>query len=704
MLQNDAPDYREGAPLPGFRPVRDAIRAALPALSPPSRISVSEAATRRKVNAGGHWTFWDNAVAPYMVEPQDTTMSRRFESVVFVGPARSSKTESLIINPWVHSVLTYPRMVSIFYMSQAAAREWSLQELRPIIKNSPELRDALRVDNTHEKTFVGGGRLTLDWPVDNKLSGRSIPLVLMADYDQKAYQDVEGQGPAFDLGRKRHTQAGSRGMNVAESSPRFPILDENWQPKTPHEAPPCEGLLGIYNTGTRGRLYWTCPDCRGEFQPTFERIGYPKEGSPAERGKGAYMSCLHCGAVIEPHHKAELNRTSRWLHESQEGELVPLGDDVRETPVASYWMEGPAAALATWSQIVTRVLEGEEELARTGNEKPLQAATNLDVGRPYRPRALNDAAAISESALRDGLTDHGWKVAPAETRFILIAVDVQGGRFVVQVMAHLAQGERVLMDRFDIHKPPEGAPRAADRQIDPAKYGEDWDALLDLMELSYPVANADHRLKALSVICDAGGKAGVTPRAYTFWRKMRKNHPRRFHLVRGVGGDNKKRAEVKAPETSHQGRKKVARDVLLVRAGTDRLKDEIAASLNREDGGASAIHIPKGAPPEICAELAAERRSEKGWEPRPGVKRNEALDLAVYDLALAIVLGVEKIDWSNPKSCPGWALIGPDNTFAVLDLEADQELEAEVTAPIKPKKPKRRRGAKRRGRSFGGWD
>lgn len=186
MLTNDAPEYREGASLPGFRPASAAILAALPALSPPARLKVSEVATRRKINAGGRWTFWDNGVAPYMVEPMDATMSRKFEAVAFVGPARSSKTEGLIVNPWVHSVLASPRMAAIFYMSQGAAKEWSMQELGPIIKNTPELRAALRVDNVHEKTFVGGGRLTIDWPVDNKLSGRSIALVLLADYDQES--------------------------------------------------------------------------------------------------------------------------------------------------------------------------------------------------------------------------------------------------------------------------------------------------------------------------------------------------------------------------------------------------------------------------------------------------------------------------------------------------------------------------------------
>lgn len=697
MLENDAPEYKVGATLPGFRPVSDAILAALPALAPPARIAVSEAVTRRKINAGGHWTNWDNSVAPYMVEPMDATQSRRFESVVFVGPARSSKTEGLIINPWVHSVLAAPRMVSIFYMGQGPAREFSIQNLGPIIRNSPELLERLRINNVHEKTFRGGGRLTIDWPVSTKLSGRSIPLVLMADYDVPAYQDVEGEGPAFALGRKRHTDSGSRGMNVAESSPRFPILDEAWQANTPHEAPPCEGILGLYNTGTRARLYWTCPQCDGEFEPTFSRLEFPAEGTPAERGAAAYMKCLHSGCVIEPHQKAELNRTARWLHEGRDGELVPLGDQVRQSMVVSYWLHGPAAALSTWAQIVTRYLEGVEEFERTGDEKPLKAATNLDLGLPYRPRAMSQGATVTEAGLREAATDHAWQVVPAETLFLLAAVDVQSGRFVVQIMAHLGDGERVLIDRFDIFTPPKTAPRPAKRRIDPAKIGEDWRALLDLADLSYPVANADHRLRLLSIVVDAGGEPGVTPNAYAFYRQARKSHPRRFHLVRGWHGKDVKRAEVKAPETSHQGRKKAARDILLIRAGTDRLKDEIAAALIRTDQGSRVIHIPRGAPTEVFAEFSAERRGAKGWEKRPGVKRNEALDLAVYDLALAIVLGAEKLDLSRP---PAWAIRGPGNSFAVLDVETGQALEAHIKTPAPKARRPARRGNRRR---FDGW-
>ena len=702
MIPNDAPEYREGAPLPGWRPAHDAIRFAIPALLPHGRAPVSEVAETRMVNAGGHWTAWDNDVAPYMREPMDATMSRRFESAVFVGPARSAKTEGMIINPLVHSILVAPRKVAVFYMSQAAAKEWSNTELGPILRASTNLSSKIRLDNVHEKTFQGGGRLTIDWPVDTKLSGRTIDLVLMADYDSASYQDVKGIGPAFAAGRKRHTSAGTRGMNVAESSPRFPILDESWSASTPHEAPPCEGILGIYNTGTRGRLYWTCPECQGEFEPTFDRLTYPDEGTPTERGAAAYMSCLHCGGVIEPHQKSGLNATARWLHEGKEKdgvvELVTLAEveKLRPTAIVSWWLHGPAAALSSWAQIVSRYLEADDEFNRTGDEKPLKAATNLDLGLPYRPRAMGEASAISAAGLRETATDHAWQTCPAETRFLLCAVDVQAGRFVVQIMAHLADGERVLVDRFDIHTPPSTSPRAADRIIDPAKFGEDWDALFELADLSYPVANADHRLKILSVVCDAGGAAGVTPNAYAFYRKARKSHPRKFHLVRGFGGENVKRAEVKAPETAHQGKGHVAKDIMLVRAGTDRLKDEITASLIRNEAGTRAIHIPAGAPADIFEEFAAERKTDKGWKLRPGAKRNEALDLAVYDLALFIVLGCEKIDWTR---VPSWAVIGPQNSFAVQDLEDGREIDVEVQTA----KPTKRRKAKRRGRKFDGW-
>lgn len=647
-------------PLPPFMSVDAAIREALPTLNPPSRLSVSEVAPRRMIESGGQWVKWRADFAPYMTEPMDLITSRLFGAVVLVGPARSSKSVGLVENPLAHAILAQPRLCAVFSPTRDAAREWSIGTLDPLITHSPDLLERLKADNTFDKSFRGGARVTVDWPVRQKLAQRSIPLVLMTDYDAFP-QDVKGDGSPFALGRKRTQSAMSRGMTVAESSPRFVILDETWSPETPHEAPPTEGILAIYNQGTRGRLYWTCRDCGGRFEPRWERMVFPDEGTPASRGKAAVMACLHCGSVIEPSHKREMNATAQWLHEGPEGELVSIGERVRETPIASFWLTGLAAAMAPWSQVVANVLEAEETFERTGDETAVKAVTNLELGLPYLPRT-KAAAGLSAKFLRDAATDHPWKVAPKGTAFITVAVDVQAGRFVVQVEAWARDLARTVIDRFDIHEPPEGAPRAEDRRIDPARYAEDWAALTPLAERVWPVAAEEYGLRPVGVVIDAGGEAGVTPNAYRFWRKRRASHPRLFHLVRGRGGENVKRAEVRHPESSHQGKKKVARDVRIIFAGTDRLKDEVAASLLREAAGVRSLFLPAGAPSEVFEEYAAERRTEKGWEKRPGVRRNEALDLSVYALALVIVLDAERINFERP---PAWARMDGENSFAI---------------------------------------
>jgi len=675
--------YKLGDPLPSYCAAEAAIADALPFLTPHKRELVSVIAERRMIEAGGHWVPYRNDVAPYMTEPQAVVTSRRFDSCCFVGPARSSKSEGLVINPLAHAIIAQPRTVAIFNMTKDAAREFSVEKLDATIRNSPELRARLGKrngdNNIFEKRFSTGARLTLDWIVPDKLAARSIALVIFTDFDAMP-QDVAGEGTPFFLGRKRTQSAMSRGMTIVESSPRFPILDDSWSPTTPHEAPPCEGILGIYNTGTRGRWYFRCPDCRHEFEPTFRRLDFPKEGLPADRGEKARMICPSCGSVFEPRHKAALNAGGRWLHETATGEVVPLGEGERNTKTASYWLQGPAAALASWSQIVTRYLEGIEAFKARGDEKLIRAAENVEIGIPSTPRSQISAARLSAPGLRSHATDAPWKVAPAGSRFVTVAVDVQPGRFVVQVEAWGAQLERTVIDRFDLHTPPPDAPGAGDRVINPAQYAEDWEVLTPLIDRAYPVAGAAYGLKPVALCVDCGGEAGVTPNAFDFYRRRKLTHPRRFYVVRGDGGLEKERVKLKAPESSHKGGRKKggAKGVVILWAGTDRLKDEIAASLLREHGGPRSLRLPKTAPGEVFEEYAAERRGPKGWEKKPGVQRNEALDLSVYALALVIALGVEKI---REDALPPWARPDAQNAFAVL-LPTDPPSPAEAAARL----------------------
>ena len=680
---DDAGALFDVAPLPPFAAAAAVVRDALPSLEPMRRVTVADTATQRMILADGNWIPFRHDVAPYMVEPMEMVTSRRFDSIGFVGPARSSKSEGLVINPLAHAILAQPRKVAVFSPTKDAAAEWSQGALDEIITNSPALA-AMRTtgrgaDNIFTKRFRGGTRLTIDWPVKQKLAQRSLDLVIGTDYD--AFDDdIGGDGGAFPLMRKRTESAGSRAMTIVESSPRKPILDEGWTPKTLHEAPPCEGIVAIYNAGSRGRLYWPC-DCCGEwYEPRFDRLRYPDDGAPADRGAAAVMVCPDCGFEIGPKHKADRNARSIWLHEEADGRLVRIGDMVRNVTTATYWLPGPAAALASWARIVSRYLEAEAEYLRTGNEGSLKAVVNTEHGLPHLPRSLAASDGLSEQRLRAGASDHAWKTCPAGTAFVTAAVDVQAGRFVVQVEAWLPGLERVVIDRYDLHTPPPGAPGADGRRIDPARFGEDWDILHGVAERVYPVAGAAHGLRPVAVIVDSQGEAGVTPNAYAFYRRARLTHPRRFYVQRGRGGDGAKRAVLRRPETAHAGKQYAARDIPIIHTGTDRLKDEVAASLLRPDPGPLKLHVPRLAPSDVFAEYAAERRYPTGWDKRPGVTRNEALDLSVYNLSLAIILEAEAINWDRP---PGWAVSGPDNIMArPIDGAAPPAEPAAVAGPV----------------------
>lgn len=58
-------------------------------------------------------------------------------------------------------------------------------------------------------------------------------------------QNVDGEGHVFDLTKKRAFTFGRFGMCVAESSPGFDVDDPRWISTSQHEAPPCQGILGL---------------------------------------------------------------------------------------------------------------------------------------------------------------------------------------------------------------------------------------------------------------------------------------------------------------------------------------------------------------------------------------------------------------------------------------------------------------------------
>ncbi|OWJ69831.1 terminase [Haematobacter massiliensis] len=711
MLDRGVGSLSRIPPLPSFVTPEELVLDALPLLDPPSRITVTEAAERAlRVPVSGRWSDFDRSVAPYTVEPQDLSQSRRFKGVVFVGPAQSGKSQ-MLLSVSAHAITCAPGPVQLIHMTKTDADAWVEEKLDPAIMNSPRLLERLgkaREDSTFSRKRFKGMRLAIGYPVANQLSSRSQRMVLLTDYDhmpQRLGPKDAPENTPFGMAMMRIRTFMSRGCVFVESTPAFPVDEEKSRPASdlePHLLPATTGgIVNLYNEGTRGRWYWECPDCSELFEPTFARLHYDPDLDPGDAGEMAEMVCPHCGGLIAHRHKVELNRRAMqlhggWLHEGKTVEengkrrLVRIDDaEIRNAAVASYALNGAVAAFVSWSELVARYETARRAFAISGEDIDLSGVYYTDLGLPYRRPRDEDEAALTVESLRGRALPAQKRIAPEWARFILVCVDVQGNRFEVTAMAFGPDGERVPIDRYAIHQPPDDAPRAKGddgkyRAVDPGRYAEDAEVLTGLIDQVFPVEGEDWGLRPIAVVIDFNGPKGWSDNAEKFWRKQaRAGLGGRFYLSIGRGGFHQRdRVWHEAPERASNGKR--ARGIKLLNMAVDRLKDSVMAALEREATRIGAQHVPSWMEAEHVAELIAEQRGDKKWDLKAGIHRNEGLDHSVQALALAEFLGLNRVNWEAP---PDWCLAGLLNPYAVA-LERPNEVESVREAPETPVRPR----------------
>jgi phage terminase large subunit GpA-like protein len=656
-----------------FARAADVLMEVAELLRPPRRISPSEAAAKYLANERGAWS---RALTPMWTEPLDLLASREYRGIVVAGPARTGKTFALVDGALAYIVTCAPADMLVVQMSQDAARDFSRTEVDRVIRHSPELSARLSPrlsrDNLHDKLFRAGNMLKIAWPVITQLASRTFQTVILTDFDRPENRDnVDGEGPLWDLALKRVETHMSRGKCLAESSPGEDIISPDWRPTMPHEAPPARGILALYNRGTRARWFWKCLHCGEPFQaePGIAPFGLPAFDELAKlvlqqdlnelATQYAKVVCKACGGLHLQADRVELNRTGVWVHEGQRILDGVITGGRRRTPIASYWLGGVAAVYQTWHSMVYRYLGAVQTFAKIGDESQLRSVTYQDLGAPYLSRALVKRRTGAQLIARAESWTQG--TVPAGVRFLTGAVDVSAHKFVVQVQGWGVDLETWLIDRFSISasKRPEGARFAA---LAPAGYAEDWQVLREqLIGRTYPLERDPTKfMPIMLILCDSGGKEGVTERAYDFWRGLRREFAGRrmqFLLVKGTGKKDAPRVERTFPDsTGRRDRPGGGRgDVPVWLLGTDALKDSVANDLLRDEPGPGYFHLPDWLEPAVFDELTAEVRTAKGWT-RPGGVPNESFDLSVYNRGATILLNAERINWSKP---PRWA-VSPD--------------------------------------------
>lgn len=641
-------------------------------IKPPNREPVSKSARRLLyVEQNGAMVQWDGDLVPYIHEPMDCLKSRLYNAVIFAGPARTSKTVSLI-DGWVcDTIVNNPADFLLVQISQEKAAEFSKKRLGRAFDASAEVRQAMSPrahdNNVHDKVFKAGNFLKVGWPSKNVFASSDWKYVALTDYDRMPL-NIDGEGSGFFLAGKRTQTFMSSGMVLAESSPGFEIIDPTYRVESPHEAPPTSGILSLYNQGDRRLFHWQCPECGEWFEPDFNLLVWDTNiADPAKASKEVMLVCPHCAVPMSEYTvmpsgralKLELNLGGLWLpqgcYADQNGQIH---GQRRDTRIASFWQKGPTAAFQTWNELVYKYLAAMAEYEKTGETYDLQTTINTDQGKAFTPPRKNDRATDELMARR---CDLGVRVVPSWARFLTAAIDVQAGkktaRFDVMILAWGAELESQVIDRFKIEKSTRVDEQNPDKfvRINPATHLEDWKLLVErVINKTYALDDdSGRRMPILLTSCDSGGEDGVTDNAYEFYRYLKTiGLTRRFMLVKGRATgqpvfksfpDNTKRADRKA---------KISGDIPVWLLNTNRIKDTVDNALQREQPGRRYVHLPDWLPSSFFDELAAEERDSAGkWKKISA--RNETFDLFVYNWACVLSKKAERIDWQNP---PLWAV------------------------------------------------
>lgn len=641
-------------------------------LRPPRRLTVPEASEKFVIldTPGGYSGPWRNPLVHYLVKPANCLTSRKYTAVIFVGPAQTGKTNMLVDNWTAHTIMCDPADHMVVQTAKDTARDFSKRRTDRMISSSPEIKEKLRHggsnDNTHDKFFKSGMILSLGWPTKNQLSGKAIGKMALTDYDRMP-ENIDGV-TAFWLAHKRTTTFLSRGMTLAESSPSREIIDSKWEKnrKTKHQAPPTNGILGLYNYGDRNRLYGQCPSCKEYFFPEADitlSMFIPAIDDNEKAAKEAGLICTKCGDVISQHHENEFKKSGVWVEDGQKiNKNGVISGKYLDVDIASFWMPGWFAAFQSWKSITLKYLLARDHFDSTGDEDAIRATYNLDQGAPYLSKARENTR--DESQLERRAEPLEKRTVPDGVNFLLAQIDVQKGRFVVQVEGFGEYLESWIVDRFNLRLSHRDDEHGKSLPLNPASYSEDWEVITNnVIKKTYPRENGKGSLPILLTACDSGGEDGVTQNAYNYWLLLqskglasRQLNRTKFILVKGGSSRAAQMVKESFPDTTKRADRKVkiSGEVPVFILNTMLFKDAVSNDLERPDPGPKYVHFPSWLNSAFYAELMTEVRTPKGWVNEPK-KPNESFDLMCYARVLLKLIKADKINWSKP---PSWASTG----------------------------------------------
>ena len=485
----------------------------------------------------------------------------------------------------------------------------------------------------------------------------------------------------FEGGSLYVTTAGSA-ANLAELSARYIYGDEidRWDVDVGEEGDPIE------LAETRGSTFGRNAKFYFSSSPTIKGASRIADLFEASDQRYYYVPCPHCGhmqilewenlhysadfnvvhyqcagpecdVLVEEHHKGQMLARGEWRsHAPGDGETIGFHLNALYAPLG--WTD--------WRSLAKQ-FEKAKKAQNRGDLEPMQVFYNTRLAKVWdSAQEQTKAEVLKERARREtyGLGSMAYRVL-----MLTASVDVQANRLELMVMGWGVGMERWVIDYQVIWGDP------ADERT--------WAVLDDKLKVRYPHP-CGVGLGILATAVDSGGHH--TDEVYQFCRL------RRWRNIFAIKGASKPGRPVIAQRPSMvdvtwKGQTE-RNGAELWFVGTDTAKDWIYNRYPFEDGP-GALHFANDLPDEFFDQCVAERkvaRYIKGYKRIEWVKgkaeRNEALDLMVYNLAMAHYLGINRYqeqDWERVRNSLAQAGLFDEKVVAAERVTVSEQ------APATPK-------------------
>lgn len=414
---------------------------------------------------------------------------------------------------------------------------------------------------------------------------------------------VDGEGDPVELAKARTSTFESNAKVYFSSSPTLEGLSR---------------IDALYKEGDQRQLHVPCPHCGHYHVLQWERVKW--NASLTE----AWIVCPECGAEIKEHEKSSMLPAAVWIAQSE-------GDGGRTVSFEIASLYAPLGWVS-WLSLAKQYSKAKQALDR-GDQEPMQVFYNTRLARVWNPSEESAKADV----LKARAEDYRLRTIPAAVLVLTAAVDVQPNRLELTIQGWGEGMERWVIDHQVIWGSP--SEDAVWRDLDGVLGG----TIPHPSGIPLPIAAA---------CIDSGGHN--TQDVYNYCR-LRRN--RKILAIKGASRPGRPVIANKPSkmDITWRGRQE-KHGVELWMIGTDTAKDWLASRWQLS-AGPNAIHFSKDLPDEYFTQLTAERRLvtyRKGHKLSIWVKnkadRNEALDLAVYNLATAYFLGLHRktpADWAN---------------------------------------------------------